>query len=327
MPREPAPGIVGFGMSVLDCVQVVDSFPAQGGVTRVLESATMGGGPVPTALCAAARLGAETALLDRVGDDWRGHLLRADYERFGVFVGHLLHEAGRRSTLGTVLVRRSDGERHLIYDEGDATPLAEEELPLDLLRRCRVLHLNGRHWPACLAAARIVREAGGLVSFDGGAHRYDPKFEELLPLVDLLIVAADFADRAVGAGEREEQLRRLARRGVKLAGITDGERGSWFLVSDGTSFHQPAFAVPRVVDTTGCGDVFHGAFLAEVVRGEPLSVCARRASAAAAMAATGLGGRGFLPTLGEVEGFLSTLSPTPYSYLLLPEERLANDEE
>src|SRR5690606_13069122 len=118
--------------------------------TRVIESATMGGGPVPTALCAAARLGARTAIVDRAGDDWRGRLLRADYQRFGVSVEHLLHETGRRSALGTVLVRRSDGERHLVYDEGDSTPLAEEELPLHLLRRCHVLHLNGRHWPACL---------------------------------------------------------------------------------------------------------------------------------------------------------------------------------
>lgn len=321
MPPDPAPEIVGLGMSVLDLLQVVEAFPAAGGVGRVLESALMGGGPVPTALCAASRLGASTAIVDRVGDDWRGQRLRADYERFGVSVRHLRHEEGRRSTLGTVLVRRSDGERHLLYDEGDFTPLGEEELPRDLLRRCRVLHLNGRHWPACLAAARLVREAGGLVSFDGGAHRHDPKFEELLPFVDVLVVAADFADRAVGTGEREEQLGRLARWGARLVGITEGADGSWFLADEGTPFHQPAFAPADLVDTTGCGDVFHGAFLAGVVRGEPWKACARFASAAAAMAATALGGRGCLPIRAEVEGLLAALidsSPThtlpPYSY-------------
>ncbi|HRQ90889.1 MAG TPA: PfkB family carbohydrate kinase, partial [Bacteroidia bacterium] len=176
MPPAPAvessrdaPRIVGLGMSVLDLVQVVDEFPGGEGVTRVRESVLMGGGPVPTALCAASRLGASAAILDRIGDDWRANRILDDYHRFGVCTRHLQREPGRRSTSGTVLVRARDGERHLLYDEGDFTPLSAEELPTDLLAGCRILHLNGRHWPACLEAARRVRENGGLVSFDGGA--------------------------------------------------------------------------------------------------------------------------------------------------------------
>ncbi len=306
MPRNPAPEIVGLGMSVLDLVQVVEAFPHEGGVTRVLEAAMMGGGPVPTALCAAARCGAKTAILDRVGDDWRGRLLREDYERFGVSTEHLHHESGRRSPFGTVLVRKADGERHLIYDEGDFTPLAGSELPREWLSRCRLLHLNGRHWPACLEAARIVREHGGLVSCDGGAHRYDRKFESLFPLVDLLIVAADFADRAVGAGERFDQLEALAQWGGKLVGITEGGKGSWFRDEAGNRFHQDAFATVQVVDTTGCGDVFHGVFLASALREESWESCARLASAAAALSATALGGRGFLPTREEAESLVTS---------------------
>lgn len=306
MAGDPAPEIVGLGMSVLDLVQIVEEFPAAGGATRVQESALMGGGPVPTALCAASRFGADAAILDHVGDDWRGELLRADYARFGVSTEHLRREAGRRSAFGTVLVRRSDGERHLLYDEGDATPLDRAELPDGLLRQCRVLHLNGRHWPACVEAAETVRGAGGTVSFDGGAHRFDPKFRELLPRVDLLVVAADFADRAVGKGAREGQLEGLAQWGARLVGITDGPRGSWFLADGGRRFHQPAFPRARVVDTTGCGDVFHGVFLACAVRGKAWPDCARLASAAASIAATALGGRGALPTRGETEAFLAS---------------------
>src|SRR5690606_10870161 len=138
---DAAPALVGLGMSVLDLVQIVEEFPAAGGVTRLLGSTTMGGGPVPTALCTAARLGIRTALVDRVGDDWRGRLLREEYERFGVGTECLLHERGRRSTLGTVLVRQRDAERHLLYDEGDFAPLGEDELPRGLLEGCRILHL------------------------------------------------------------------------------------------------------------------------------------------------------------------------------------------
>ena len=297
--------ILGMGMSILDSIQIVDQFPSGPGVSRSSGSAMMGGGPVPTALCAAARLGASTGVIDRIGDDWRGDRIREDYEKYGVDTGHLLREKNRVSSLGTVLVRRSDGERHLIFEEGDFTPLSAAELPREALGACRILHLNGRHWPACIAAAQIVREHGGLVSFDGGAHRYEATYLEIFPLVDLLIVAADFADHALGPGEREGQLDQLAQWGARLVGITDGVKGSWFLADDRTRFHQPAFPVSAVIDTTGCGDVFHGAFLAAVIRGESWSHCARFASAAAAMAATALGGRGYLPGRGEVEEWMA----------------------
>jgi sulfofructose kinase len=291
-------------MSVLDLVQLVEVFPSAGGVTRVLDSTLMGGGPVPTALCAAARLGSACTVLDRLGDDWRGDLILADYERHGVDSSFLLREPGKRCTFGTVLVRRSDGERHLLYDEGDFTPLEFSELPRSLLETCRVLHLNGRHWPACLEAASVVKNAGGLVSFDGGAHRYEPRHEDWLPRVDLLIVAADYARSASGCEDRSSQLESLARHGASVVGITDGVQGSWFLAG-GELFHQPALPATPLVDTTGCGDVFHGAFLAGIVQGREVRDCARRASAAAALAATALGGRGFLPDEPELESFLA----------------------
>jgi sulfofructose kinase len=76
-------------------------------------------------------------------------------------------------------------------------------------------------------------------------------------------------------------------------------------LAGGEFFHQPAFRV-RVVDTTGCGDVFHGAFLYGVLRGWDLRRVARFASAVAALKCRKLGGRAGIPRLGEVEEFLAT---------------------
>lgn len=297
--------LLGLGMSILDSIQVVDRFPAEAGVTRVARSALMGGGPVPTALCAASRLGAKAAMIDRIGDDWRGGRIRAEYAKFGVDTTFLYDEPNRRCSFGTVLVREGDGERHLIFEEGDFTSLAVADLPREALLACRILHLNGRHWPACLDAARLVREGGGLVSFDGGAQRFASKHLELLPLIDILIVASDYAGCLAGAIPRVGQLEVLAGSGARLVGITDGAAGSWFLTKEGDRFHQPAFPVAEVVDTTGCGDVFHGAFLFALLRGDGPREAARLASAAAALNAGALGGRGHLPGWAEVETLLN----------------------
>lgn len=296
--------ILGLGMSMMDSIQRIEEFPHSTGVTEVAESALMGGGPVPTALCSAAQLGASAAIIDRVGKDWRGDLVRDDYEKFGVDVRFLELQEGRTSSLGIVLVRERDGERHIVFQSGSFDPLSSEELPTAALERCRYLHLNGRHWPAALRAAEIVNASGGVVSFDGGAHRYDQKFEPLLEKTNILIVARDFAVKLAKSEDHEKQLAELLRRGSDIVGITDGVRGSWFLTREGEDFHQPAFAVEPVIDTTGCGDVFHGAFLFARNRGDSWRSCARFASAAAAINATGLGGRGNLASLDEVEKFL-----------------------
>ncbi len=299
--------ILGIGMSMIDSIQVVEGFPVETGVTEVVDSKLTGGGPVPTALCAASRLGSEAGIIDRVGSDWFGELIRHEYREFGVRTDFLQLEPGCRSSFGTVLVRRRDGERHIIFRAGDFTPLNANELPEEALKACRILHLNGRHWPACIDAAKLVKASGGLVSFDGGAHRYEPRFLELLPLIDVLIVAADFAERLSASDDRDQQLAELARWGATVVGITDGASGSWFRTAEGDSFHQSAFPADPVVDTTGCGDVFHGAFLFASNRGESWPDCARFASAAAACNAEALGGRGHLPLLSEVEKRLTEL--------------------
>ncbi len=295
MAGQPKPLIAGLGMSMIDLLQVVEEFPSETGVTESCEAKLMGGGPVPTALCAAAQLGANVAIIDRIGDDWRGRLVREEYEFYGVDTAHFQLEANRSTTFGAVLVRKGDGERHVVFSPGDFSPLEPDEMPVDFLRTVDFLHLNGRHWPACVDAAKIVRESGGKVSFDGGANRYEPHFEELLQWVDILIVARDFAGKISDSTERSEQLEKLLSFGAEVAGITDGANGSWFQSREGETFHQPAFPVEPVIDTTGCGDVFHGAFLAEAANGADWKSCAKTASAAAAWNATALGGRGHLP--------------------------------
>lgn len=152
-------------------------------------------------------------------------------------------------------------------------------------------------------AARRARNSGTLVSFDGGAGRFREQLLEFLPLVDIAIVAREFAENLAGTAEIQTAAESIRALGPKLVGITDGLAGSWIFPPDAVDFHQPAFAVEDTIDTTGCGDVYHGAFLTGLAKNWTLEKCAELASAVAALNSRGLGGRGNLVSLAEAAEF------------------------
>lgn len=302
---QKQPLIAGLGGATVDILTLTEGFPAEGGVYYPREISLQGGGPVSTALVAAARLGCRTAMIDRIGDDWVGaHILR-EFAAEGVDSSQVLISLGSRSCVSTILVRTGDGQRAILHQKSDAPDLTPAELPYDLLAGADLLHLNGHHPQACLAAARFCRERGITVAFDGGDYAGKRTvMTELVPLTDICIVARQFALDFSGANSLSAAGEYLLAQGAAVVGITDGTHGSWFWTRAGDSFHQPAFLMPDVVDTTGCGDAFHGGFLAGWARGLPVRDCARIASATAALKTRALGGRAALPDWAALEGFL-----------------------
>lgn len=296
--------VVGLGVATIDIVMLVDHLPAEEEIERALDLTLQGGGPVATAIVTLARLGARTAMLDAIGDDWRGKLILEDFAAEGVEMAYLARRMGCTTATACLLVRRETGSRTIVFLPGTTPDLTPEELPRQVIEGARFLHLNGRHLEACLQACRWGKQAGVQVSFDGGARRYRPEMRQLVPLSDICIVAGDFAEKYTQESGLEAEARALLAEGPRLVAITDGIRGSWVFPRQGPSFHQPAFRVPNVVDTTGCGDAYHGAFLFGLLKGMDLEKTAALASATAALNAQHLGGRRGLPTLLAVEDFL-----------------------
>jgi sugar/nucleoside kinase (ribokinase family) len=301
--------VIGLGVSTLDILALVDHFPAVEEIQRADDLKLEGGGPVATALVTLARLGARTAMLDAVGDDWRGRLICEELSLEGVDITHLQIHEGCSSATACVLVERGTGARTIVYLSGTTPEVPPEALAPGLIESASILHLNGRHWDACLAASRRAREAGVRVSFDGGASRYRPEMHLLMPLVDIAIVARDFAAKYTGEEDLTSAARHLLDEGPRLVVVTDGVRGSWVFPADGEPFHQPAYQARPLVDTTGCGDAYHGAFLYALLKDRALGFAASFASAAAALNARQRGGRAGLPTLEEVEAFLASSPP------------------
>lgn len=296
--------IMGLGVSTVDMLMLVDHLPAEEEILRADGLSVQGGGPVASAIVAAARLGARTAMIDAVGDDWRGLLIREEYAREGVATEFLVARPGHTSATAVVLVRRRSGKRTIVWSPGTAPELTIDELPWSAIGQASYLHVNGRHGDACLQACQYARQHGVLVSFDGGAGRYREETRRIVPMSDVCIVAREFATRHTGEEDPERAGAALLDAGPTIVAVTDGVRGSWVLSRDGTHFHQRAFPV-EVVDTTGCGDCYHGAFICGLSRGLDLRSTAALASAAAALNAGRLGGRQGLPTLPEVQAFLT----------------------
>jgi sugar/nucleoside kinase (ribokinase family) len=297
--------VVGLGVSTVDVVALVEHFPEREEVQRAIELIVAGGGPVATAMVALARLGARTAMIDSMGDDWRGTLIRGEFQREGVLTDHIRLNAGCTSASACVLVRKHDGHRSIVYTPGTAPELSPSDVPRSVVDSARILHVNGRHWDACWQAVQWARAANVQVSFDGGAERYRPEMRQLVPLTDICIVARDFAEKYTQEADIQKAAGMILENGPKLVVITEGPKGSWIFPRAGRSFHQLAFLFPNVVDTTGCGDSYHGAFLFGLVKGMGLEKTAALASAVAALNSQSLGGRSGIPTLGKAEEFLS----------------------
>jgi sulfofructose kinase len=302
--------VIGLGVSPLDVVTLVDHFPGQDEVQRAQAVTVQGGGPVATAVVTLARLGASVAMVDNLGDDWRGDLIRDELRREGVCTDYLGLSKGHTSSIASIWVRQGDGARSIAYAPGSVPELSAADISRDVIASAGILHLNGRHWRACLQACHYARECEVQVSFDGGAHRYRRQLRELVPLTDICIVARDFAEQYT----RQSGIRRageiLLQEGPSLVVITDGTLGSWICPREGQAFHQPAYLLPTMIDTTGCGDSYHGAFLFGLAKGLDLGRTAALASAVAALNSQALGGRAGLPTLDEAVEFLSERAVT-----------------
>jgi len=297
--------VIGLGVASVDFLCLLDSFPEWGAKTRAPGFALQGGGLVGTALVTLARLGARVCYVGKLGRDEFSEFLVREFEREGVNL-KLKREEGILPVRAVVLVVGSTGERTIVWtDEGTSKLSLQEVEPDELVGSARILHLDyvGLELEAAIEIAKRARKRGVKVSID--AEKVVPGVEKLLDLTDLLVVPEDFSYQLVGERDPERAARFLHRRhGSEAVCITAGERGC-FCLAEGEFFHQPAFRV-KVVDTTGCGDVFHGAFLYGVLKGWDWRRIARFASAVAALKCRSLGGRAGIPRLGEVEEFLAT---------------------
>ena len=293
--------VAGLGCACLDFLGIVPHLPDRDDQVWMSGSTQQGGGMVSTALVTLSRLGVSTAFAGKIGNDMAGRVVKEEFDLYGVDSAHLVMEPGARTPVSMILVDESTGQRTIMAG-GSSVEMSPSEVPAGVVASAKYLLLDTTTRQAALAAAGIARDAGVPVVLDADSLSRPQDIGELLRSTDYLIASKVFAEALTGLTSPSKAVEALAGYGSSAAVVTLGEAGSLTLAG-GRSFHTPAFPV-EVVDTTGAGDVYHGAFIFGLLREWRLEKTAEFASAVAAMSCTRLGGRQGIPTLDEAISFL-----------------------
>jgi sulfofructose kinase len=296
--------ILGIGVVAVDHLLFVDDYPPADAKARILHRERQCGGLAATALVAAARLGGRCAYAGVLGDDELSRFALDVLGREKIDTSRTKRVRDAEPVSSWIVVSRRHGSRTIFYDLSRYRSPGERWPSAAVIRSSGLLLVDHVGVPGMLRAARIARRHGVPVVAD--FERSDlPGFEALLACADHLIVSLDFARKTTGQRTPEAALRKLWSPDREVVAVTAGAAGCWYCGAGGTSpRHQRAFKV-RAVDTTGCGDVFHGAYAFGLSAGLPLPERIRLAAATAALKATRPGGQNGLPSLREVKHFMA----------------------
>lgn len=299
--RERPVHVICLGLSALDQVWRVDRpFAGGGEKIRAVEYGTLGGGMAANAAVAVAKLGASVAFWGRAGNDAAGHEMRSAFIAEGVDVENFrLFPDGRSSVSGIIV--DSAGERQIVNFRG-LYPEAADWIPLKIVAHASAVLADPRWVEGAAVLFREARTRGIPTVLDGDMADAEV-FERLLPLTDHAIFSEPALTAFAGSAD-DESLAALARFGCRVIAVTRGEGGvSWH--ENGLLHRQVAYAVD-VVDTTGAGDVFHGAYTLAIGAGIDVRAAMAFSAATAAMKCRHAGGRNGIPTINECLVFMRT---------------------
>lgn len=291
--------ITALGYCAIDHLCLIPKVPEDDKV-EIRELLISGGGPAATAAFTAARLGARTAYLGAVGDDENGKQILKELKKENIQVAGVMIRPGAISSAAYCWVEQNTGRRNIAWSKGNIEALRAKEVQEELICSSRILLLDGHHPEAAIYAAKLAKKSGTKVLLDGGTFR--PHMQDLMDLSDVVIASEAFARQMTGRDDVKCALMKIYGYGPEWVVITLGAKGS--VAYNGKKFlAQKSFKV-NVVDTTGAGDVYHGAFAYKYLSCEDLAEIMRFSSAVAAMKCRKLGGRNGIPRIKEVEGVI-----------------------
>jgi sulfofructose kinase len=294
---------LGIGLNATDTLILVREFPPYAGKVAFDRELLSPGGQVATAVVTCARLGLRTKYIGTIGDDLRGQIQRESLEGTGVDTTSVITREGCPNQTAYIIIDERTGERTVLWQRDNCLRLRPEDIHPEDVANSRLVHIDGYDIEAAAHAAGVARAKGIPVSVD--VDTVYAGFECVLRQVDYLVAGSGWPEKWTGESDPFVALPLLQREyGCRVAAMTLGDHGA-LAYAAGAWTYSPAFEV-SCADTTGAGDVFHGAFCFAILQEMPMQKALDFANAAAALNCTAVGARGHVPLLDEVNSLVAS---------------------
>lgn len=294
--------LVGVGLNATDTLLILPKFPAYAGKVPFESEILSPGGQVASAVVTCARLGLRTKYIGTVGDDERGRVQMESLLGSGINLDDVEVRQNCPNQTAYILIDRNTGERTVLWSRPDCLRLAPESITPAKITCARMLHIDGHDTPAVARAAEIARQHNIPVTVDVDTIYHG--FDRVLPHVDYLVASSEFPGQWTSENDPLRALRLIQEEyGMRCAAMTLGADGALARI-DGQYVYSPAFVV-NCVDTTGAGDVFHGAFCYAVLSGMSIHDTLEFSNAMAALNCTALGARGGIAGMDKAKALMA----------------------
>lgn len=289
--------IVCIGHSTYDITLPVDKFPEENKKLRIKERIECGGGPASNAACLLAKWGMDTSIVSIIGNDYYGSLIKDDYIKLGINIDNLEVRDNRTTSSSYIIANKETGTRTIItYKEPPIRKLSKEvNIEAD------VILIDGEHPETALEV--LENNPNAISVLDAGRVSDDTK--KLGKLVKYCICSKDFAEeftnKNIDINDKENLInihKELEEYFNNTVVITLEDKGS-FTKTDNEYVIIPSIKV-KALDSTGAGDIYHGAFTYFIANNYSLKDALRLSNITGAISVTRIGSRNSIPTLNEV---------------------------
>jgi sulfofructose kinase len=299
--RMPEFDVVGVGLNATDTLILTPHFPAYAGKVAFDREILSPGGQVASAMVTCARLGLRVKYIGTIGDDERGRVQMESLQASGINLDDVQVRQNCPNQTAYIVIDESTGERTVFWARPGCLRLDPAEIREEMITGARLLHIDGHDTPAVERAATLARNHSIPVVVDVDTIYHG--FDRVLSRVDYLVASSEFPVQWTNERDPFKALELIQNEyGMRVAAMTLGAHGSLARVND-RFVYSPAFVV-NCVDTTGAGDIFHGAFCYSVLQGLDMQQTLDFSNAMAALNCMALGARGGIRSMEEAHSLM-----------------------
>lgn len=302
------PEVVCLGILVADVYgKPIDEWPERGRLSTVDDMGIgLGGCAANTGLCL-VKLGVDTAIMGKVGDDGFGKFVSDTLVAAGADVRGLVVDKGPGTSASMVMID-SAGERTFLHFPGANGRLKLDEIDFDVVTNCRIFHcagalvmgeFDGAPMAECLRRAQKAGVTTALDTVYNDKSGWMDTLGQCLQYTDVFLPSVGEAQKLTNETAPEAMAEKLLDYGIKTVGLKLGEHGSYIRTAD-VELRVPAYKM-NVLDGTGAGDAFVAGFLRGMLEGWDLERTTKFANAVGGLCTTGIG------TTAGVRNFECTL--------------------